>query len=307
MGEETNRLNSFGSHWPHNDNLSEQRMAKAGFYYCGHGDKVACPFCNEFFECWNPEDNPFREHQLLSKGRCPYIENQQTSCKGDRDFEPMDDSADHTLDAAPPKPIVEITRASEADQPVVRSQANLMSRLQSFRTWPKECAKQPDELFPAGFFYTGAGDRVRCYSCGGELNRWNPGDLPWVEHARYHPECVFLRANKTQFFIDQATGNPAVRETKRQLREYAHSRGFKDVDINQILQRPEPYETEKGMLNAIVSLENDDYQNGSTAVDDYNGQGKLCQINIMFPLTHNCLIMALHLSHICVFKNQHKI
>lgn len=42
-----------------------------------------------------------------------------------------------------------------------------------------------EELADAGLYYTGEGDKVRCYWCCGELDNWEPDDDAWVEHARY--------------------------------------------------------------------------------------------------------------------------
>ena len=63
-------------------------------------------------------------------------------------------------------------------------------------------------------------------------------------------------------------------DLKEELREFAHSRGIEDYDINQVLDRREPYELEEELFKAISSLKNDDYNRGSTAVDDALGQGQ---------------------------------
>ncbi|OWF36928.1 inhibitor of apoptosis [Mizuhopecten yessoensis] len=54
----------------------------------------------------------------------------------------------------------------------------------------------------AGFFYAGYGDYVRCFFCGGGLRNWEPGDDPWVEHARWFPRCAYVKQNKGQTFIN---------------------------------------------------------------------------------------------------------
>ena len=286
MRNETYRIASYGQHWPHSSgNLSVENMAGAGFYYIGPGDKVKCSFCDKSMECWNPEDNPLREHHHLSDGRCQFIKGKLPVLTSMSD-ENMDTTGNDSvpasynmvaledLDAAPMKPQNEIRRLPPANQPKYPHMSSAMTRLQTFRTWPRDHAKRPNELFDAGFYYMELADTVRCYSCRGELNRWNPGDLPWVEHARFHPECVFLQANKTPFFIEQVQGSPRVNQIKEELREFAHSRGIEDCDINQVLNRLEPYESEEELFKAISSLENDEYNRGSTAVDDALGQGQ---------------------------------
>ncbi|CAC5379793.1 BIRC7_8 [Mytilus coruscus] len=66
------------------------------------------------------------------------------------------------------------------------------TRLSSFANWPSYFSQTPDELVTAGFFYTGIEDHCRCFFCGGGLRRWEVGDLPWTEHARWYPKCSFV-------------------------------------------------------------------------------------------------------------------
>ena len=56
--------------------------------------------------------------------------------------------------------------------------------------------------------FTGRGDRVICFECGGGLKDWESGDDPWMEHAIWFPGCNFLLEKKGQNFID------LVRKTK---------------------------------------------------------------------------------------------
>ena len=67
------------------------------------------------------------------------------------------------------------------------------SRLETFKTWPEQLAQTPSELASAGFFYTGYGDKVRCFSGGCGLEMWESGDKPRLEHAKWYPDCSFVR------------------------------------------------------------------------------------------------------------------
>ena len=67
------------------------------------------------------------------------------------------------------------------------------SRLETFATWPIQLAQTPSELASAGFFYTGCGDKVRCFSGGCGLEMWEPGDKPKLEHSKWYPDCSFVR------------------------------------------------------------------------------------------------------------------
>lgn len=75
-------------------------------------------------------------------------------------------------------------------------------RAESFRNgWPAYLNQTPHEMASAGFYYAGNGDYCRCYHCGGGLRNWEPGDDPWVEHARWFPNCLFVRQNKGERFV----------------------------------------------------------------------------------------------------------
>ncbi|OWF45930.1 Baculoviral IAP repeat-containing protein 3 [Mizuhopecten yessoensis] len=67
--------------------------------------------------------------------------------------------------------------------------------------WPAYLNQTPYEMSSAGFFYTGNGDYCRCFYCGGGLRNWEPGDDPWVEHARWFPRCLYVRQNKGDRFV----------------------------------------------------------------------------------------------------------
>jgi hypothetical protein len=55
----------------------------------------------------------------------------------------------------------------------------------------------------AGFLFAGFQDYARCFFCGGGLRNWEPGDDPWVEHARWFPQCAFVKQNKGKTFIQK--------------------------------------------------------------------------------------------------------
>lgn len=63
-----------------------------------------------------------------------------------------------------------------------------------------------DDLVAAGFFYTGRGDRAICFHCGLGLNEWEEDDMPWVEHAKWAPDCEFLLLNKGEEFVKECKG-----------------------------------------------------------------------------------------------------
>ncbi|NWY48746.1 XIAP ligase, partial [Sylvia atricapilla] len=66
------------------------------------------------------------------------------------------------------------------------------TRLKSFHNWPLNGQLTPQELANAGFYYTGVGDQVACFCCGGKLKNWEPSDRAWSEHKRHFPKCLFV-------------------------------------------------------------------------------------------------------------------
>lgn len=78
-----------------------------------------------------------------------------------------------------------------------------LSRLSSFYHWPVSMKQTPKQLTDAGFFYTGRGDRVICFSCGGGLNSWEPDDDPWEQHALHYRKCHYVYLMKGENYHDK--------------------------------------------------------------------------------------------------------
>ena len=56
------------------------------------------------------------------------------------------------------------------------------------------------------FFFaldTGEGDKCKCFYCGGILWDWEPGDDPWVEHAKWFEDCPWIKMAKGSQFIER--------------------------------------------------------------------------------------------------------
>ena len=77
------------------------------------------------------------------------------------------------------------------------------SRLKSFYYWPKYISQSKESMAEAGFFYTSIGDYVICHHCGNGIRDWKDYEDPWEEHARFFPECYFLRLTKGDDFVQQ--------------------------------------------------------------------------------------------------------
>ncbi|XP_017043252.1 death-associated inhibitor of apoptosis 1 [Drosophila ficusphila] len=100
------------------------------------------------------------------------------------------------------------------------------ARLRTFEAWPRNLKQKPHQLAEAGFFYTGVGDRVRCFSCGGGLKDWDDNDEPWEQHALWLSQCRFVKLMKGQLYIDTVAAKPelaAADEKEEESSELASS------------------------------------------------------------------------------------
>ncbi|XP_071129053.1 baculoviral IAP repeat-containing protein 7-A-like [Mytilus edulis] len=93
------------------------------------------------------------------------------------------------------------------DKPKYPKYAIRSVRLDSFNHWPQYLTQSPEEMVTAGFYFTGTDDHCRCFFCGGGLRSWEPGDHPWIEHARWYQKCAFLRQCKGDKFIEDVQMN----------------------------------------------------------------------------------------------------
>ncbi|KAK3100519.1 hypothetical protein FSP39_021218 [Pinctada imbricata] len=80
--------------------------------------------------------------------------------------------------------------------------AVLGSRISSFENWPKSSTHNSEEMPRAGFIYEGTSDFTRCFFCAGGLRDWELEDNPWIEHARWYPNCTFIRQCRGEDFIN---------------------------------------------------------------------------------------------------------
>ncbi|KAK2708137.1 hypothetical protein QYM36_013901 [Artemia franciscana] len=74
------------------------------------------------------------------------------------------------------------------------------ARLKTFANWNYSDRMDPSKLAEAGFFYLGVSDKVKCFYCDNNLDHWEVTDDPWVEHARWFSDCVFLTHSKGNTF-----------------------------------------------------------------------------------------------------------
>uniref|UniRef100_A0A8C9QTE8 RING-type E3 ubiquitin transferase n=1 Tax=Scleropages formosus TaxID=113540 RepID=A0A8C9QTE8_SCLFO len=86
MEAEESRITTFHN-WPTGSSVQPDVLARAGFFYTGHGDNVKCFYCDGGLRNWEPGDDPWQEHAkwfprceflLQTRGR-EYVNNIQDS------------------------------------------------------------------------------------------------------------------------------------------------------------------------------------------------------------------------------------
>ena len=120
MNTEKARLLTFQM-WPLTF-LSPTDLAKAGFYYIGPGDRVACFACGGTLSNWEPKDDAMSEH-LRHFPSCPFLGNQ------------LQGTSRYT--------------ASNL------SMQTYAARIKTFCNWPSSVPVHPEQLASAGFYYVG--------------------------------------------------------------------------------------------------------------------------------------------------------
>lgn len=88
-------------------------------------------------------------------------------------------------------------------------------RLATFSKWQSPVYQDVEALAEAGFFYEGCDDMVVCFFCGGALRGWEKDDVPLVEHARWFPECNYVKLSMepTQYSAVQELQKECLGET----------------------------------------------------------------------------------------------
>jgi len=199
------------SNWP-SITPSAQDMAVAGWWYTNIADRVICIHCDTMFHNWTETDRPYEIHCLKSP-RCFFVRaTEKKAASGQRQL-PV---ANTTINDVPNGQA--IVGAVHAEYALV------FRRHQTFQNWPEaERSSLPsvDSFVEAGFFYTGDKTIVRCFYCNGALRNWQTSDDPKVEHARWFPQCAYIR---------QYIGENLYQAIQRKNRELRAQQNFQETN-----------------------------------------------------------------------------
>nr|QEY08360.1 inhibitor of apoptosis [Phenacoccus solenopsis] len=225
------RLQSFLD-WPIPSGIEGYRLAKAGFYWIQELKKVRCAFCGIDNPHWDNSVDPIVEHRRYSP-MCPFLNNLSVGCssQNSNDVIVLRENyfeQENELDASRMKEFGILNHRIPKHSKYMTEE----SRVSSYESWPVPDVKTPQELSKAGFYYTGVEDKVRCYHCGGGLQKWKVSDDPWIEHAKWFPKCDFVVLIKGKKFIDEVKQMLVSR--KDLIREEAQSLNARQSTSQQI-------------------------------------------------------------------------
>ncbi|XP_073955154.1 death-associated inhibitor of apoptosis 2-like [Choristoneura fumiferana] len=210
------------------DSVSIASLVNAGFYHAGES-RLRCAWCGG-------ELSPFRQLSILESPidihrrafpRCEFVQRLQNTGRAanvapavsqpqtpqvESPHNPMSEGATHNalllssggIQGCQTLGVVPVTGRG-VQHP---SLASLAGRLATFAEWPAGRPQAPQALAEAGFFFTGQDDQVCCFYCDGGLGKWEAGDEPWAEHARWFPECGFVQLVKGADFVAQHRSAP---------------------------------------------------------------------------------------------------
>ncbi|XP_051933463.1 E3 ubiquitin-protein ligase XIAP [Hippocampus zosterae] len=183
-----NRLHSFNG-----SSLVEQvpaeRLARAGFYYTGHADRVRCFSCEMTVENWCRGDTPVERHKEVSP-LCKFL-----SCTHRTDFHHSSQLTGSRYNEEAEDMEYRLRTGEVVDEstyPMIPHMRREEARRQTFSSWPSTVPVTARDLAQAGLYYLGQGDRVQCFCCGGILGGWEAGDTAWGEHGKHFPHCFFI-------------------------------------------------------------------------------------------------------------------
>jgi hypothetical protein len=230
--EETARLQSFIDY---NWTLlipNPEHLAMYGFYMCRDGS-TRCAFCTVRMQKWRPEDHPIQAHLRINP-TCPNMCNPDVTNNVPRvttyprrdERAPFDGNVltrvtfEQSTDNLT-KRIQHLLISSAINGDITNTGINMpiiprpleraftahmntyISRLRTYNDCRTVLQNDRQQLARAGFYYALLDNIIRCFYCNGTFEFWVSGLNPWKEHAKYFPECEFLRHHQGIAFIEQ--------------------------------------------------------------------------------------------------------
>ena len=200
MSHELLRLSSLST-FPRTIDVSMIRLARAGFYYTGQSSETKCFSCGITYTDWTSGDDPMTVHRRLSPS-CDIVRHNRQNISSTKDNQEMERAPTQTSNQYQHSNGY-ATLEINFEKPKYPNYAQLQVRISSYQGWPTGLDQTPRNMAMAGFLFDGYQDFTRCFFCGGVLHSWEPGEEPWIEHARWFPQCAFVKQNKGEAYIQE--------------------------------------------------------------------------------------------------------
>jgi hypothetical protein len=238
------RIASF-KNWPSSAPVNAEDLAEAGFYYTGQEDVVCCFHCGVKVKQWVPGDIAIDEH-IRHSPDCSYA---RQVAQRKQHYESY------------------TTPNAEATAEAMKSYEK---RLMSFKDWPATAPVSAESLAMAGFYYSGSGDGVRCFTCHGALKGWQPGDTAWEEHAKYFPSCEFVQQHDPTIpkSYDEPWTSPTTETQSHPTSWHTQSTSVSEEDF---LQRARSMGLSTELAHRVVSQQNSP---GSSIIEEQQQEEK---------------------------------
>ncbi|XP_043932142.1 baculoviral IAP repeat-containing protein 1-like [Protopterus annectens] len=196
------RLESF-QNWPFYTQAKPSELAAAGFFYTGLKDDVQCFSCGGSLGDWEVDDDPWKEHCKWFP-ECEYLHSVKTEqeikqyaknyvgftgvtrLEAKQEFEVgthavADDDDDETQ--------IPESQSDDTVSLFVSILGGSPTAVQAEGSNDSTMAASLEECNTFGMRFQ---DSVQCFTCGGQVYKWEVEDDPWIEHAKHLPQCHFV-------------------------------------------------------------------------------------------------------------------
>lgn len=226
--DQTARQQSYTS-WPATTGQDPSTMVSYGFFYTGRFDLIRCFQCGIGLKDWEASDEPLFEH-IKHSPECLFLKEllgeeslraHRASLLARQLGQQTEFPTASNLTGPRQLQASTTTNTDGSSIPPVRhpQYAKQEARIQTFVNWPSSAGQSTNVMAEAGMFYTGIADLCRCFTCDGGLQNWDIDDDPWLEHARWFPNCAYVKQIKGERYVNLV--QEAVRMARQEEEESA--------------------------------------------------------------------------------------
>lgn len=174
--------------------IKKETLALYGFFFKSAPDTVQCHFCGVELSMWEDGDDVLIDHIRCSP-TCQFLKNHRQQDNIPININILDETLPISTDVTGLFDILDI-------QPIIGPDYTIQAnRIATYTNWPNIFPQRPTELSGAGFYYTGEGDKLVCFSCGVCLFHWEYTDDPWEQHIIYSSNCEYVKLMKEDEYI----------------------------------------------------------------------------------------------------------